>query len=131
MRRQKILSISECREGASLNLINLAWTPEVLGGGTSVVWTHLGPGSGNFGILLHAFGFRIVAPGADYGEVAVVTDGFSRDTSQPLPDGSFDRDISTTAFGPVLTPVPEPSTVLLVGPAVLYLWRFRHRQRRG
>jgi hypothetical protein len=85
----------------SLNQINTNWTAEVLSGGTVVRWTHVGSGTGNFSTEQHVFGFRIFASGATNGLVSVVTSGFSRDTSQPLPGGGFELDIATTTVGPV------------------------------
>src|SRR5215475_9961309 len=48
----------------ALDTLNLAWTPQVLNGGTTVVWTHIGSGTGNFGTTKHVFGFSITAPAA-------------------------------------------------------------------
>ena len=115
--------------GGPLDLINLDWTPAVLAGGTAVSWTHIGAGTGNFPEAKHVFGFTIVAPGAQTGPVALVTDGFSRDTSNPLPDGSFDLDISTEALGPAAAAVPEPTTGLLLGSGLLWALRSRKRSR--
>jgi hypothetical protein len=85
----------------SLNTVNLKWSASVLDGGTKVVYTHVGPGTGNFPDLRHAFGFTIHASGATNGTVSLVTSGFSRDTSHSLPDGTFNLDITGTTNGPV------------------------------
>jgi hypothetical protein len=69
----------------SLQATQLAWTPQVLVGGTTVVWTHAGAGTGNFATTLHVFGFSITAAGAANGNVAYATGGMSRDTGNPLP----------------------------------------------
>lgn len=100
--------------GSTIEPINLAWTPEVLVGGTQVQWTHVGPGTGNFSTDIHVFGFKVLAPSAFDGSVAWATDGFSTDTDR----GLFERDASGTTRGPA---VPEPSTAALglVGLAAL------------
>ncbi len=81
-----------------LNTTNLAWTPQVTNGGTVVSWTHVGPGTGNMGGAMHVYGFKVIAPGATNGSVAVVTSGFAKDGSCPTQV----LDISTTANGPAL-----------------------------
>jgi hypothetical protein len=88
---------------AFIDQINTNWIAEVLDGGTAVRWTHIGPGTGNWDIDKHVFGFRVHATGAMNGSVSLITSGFSRDTSNPLPDGTFDVDITGTANGPVAT----------------------------
>jgi hypothetical protein len=106
-------------QGGDLDLLNLAWTPAVFGGGTAVNWSNTVGGTGNFDEPKHVFGFTIVAPGAQTALVTLLTDGFSRDLSTPLPDGTFDLDISTDALGPVSAAVPEPATGLLLGSALV------------
>jgi hypothetical protein len=98
-----------------LNTINLAWTAQVLNGGTTVVWTNAGGGTGNFGIPKHIFGFSITATGAN-GTVNFATSGFSRDIGNALPGGGFNLDISGTIAGPSAggggpTGVPATSSV--------------------
>jgi hypothetical protein len=115
--------------GGDLDTLNLAWTPAVLDGGTAVSWTHDGPGTGNFPEAKHVFGFTIAAPGGQTAPVTLMTDGFSRDTTFPLPDGSFDLDISTEALGPVAGVVPEPATGLLLGSTLLWALRSRGRSK--
>lgn len=84
-----------------LDAINLDWVAAVLNGGTVVQWTHAGPGTGNFGVPTHVFGFGLTtAGGAVNGPVQVATSGISRDTSNPLPDGSFNVDRIQTVNGP-------------------------------
>ena len=104
------------------NAINLAWTPEVLTGGTEVVWTHVGPGTGNYDIPLYVFGFSITAPGQSSGLIRYETSGFSTDVDR----GLIDRDV----LGTVVGPVPEPSTWALTI-AGLALVGVAARRRRG
>jgi len=115
--------------GGFLDTLNLDWTPAVLSGGTAVSWTHIGSGTGNFGEPKHVFGFTIIAPGAQTGVAAVATDGFERDLSNPLPNGSFDLDISTEVRGPTVSAVPEPAIGLLIGSGLLYAFQLRRRRR--
>ena len=80
-----------------INAINLAWAPQVLNGGTVVRWTHIGPGTGNWDIPKHVFGFKVItstAPGS--GVVNTASDGFSVDDA-PL---CVDRDFVATTIGP-------------------------------
>jgi hypothetical protein len=95
------------------NSINLAWVPEVLNGGTAVRWTHLGPGTGNWSVPLHVFGFKVVtAAPAQSGTVNVASDGFSVDVSVsgPCPvQPAADRDFIGTTEGPVGATILEVS----------------------
>ena len=95
------------------NSVNLAWVPEVLNGGTEVRWTHFGPGTGNWSVPLHVFGFKVftAAPVAS-GTVNVTSEGFSIDVSgsgrcpvQPADD----RDFIGTTEGPVGTTLLQVS----------------------
>jgi len=88
-----------------LNAVNLNWSAAVLNGGTEVVFTHVGPGTGNFSDFRHAFGFTINASGVLNGTASLATSGFSRDTTNPLPDGTFNLDITDTTAGPA-QPIP-------------------------
>jgi Putative Ig domain len=83
------------------NTANLNWQASVLNNGTEVVFTHTGPGTGNFPDVRHAFGFTINATGALNATVTLATSGFSRDTTNPLPDGTFNLDITDVTVGPV------------------------------
>lgn len=104
------------------NAINLNWTAEVLSGGTEVVFTHMGPGTGNYDVPMYVYGFSITAPGQVAGVVAFETSGFRTDTT----NGLFDRDVMGTAVGPV----PEPSTwALLLGGLVVAAGATKLRRR--
>jgi hypothetical protein len=81
---------------------NLAWTAQVTNGGTTVVWTHIGGGTGNFNTVQHAFGFSITSSGPN-GTGSLVTSGFSRDIPTPLPGGGLDLDITGNVVGPATT----------------------------
>jgi hypothetical protein len=106
---------------AFFNSVNLAWTAEVLNGGTEVRWTHFGPGTGNWPVTLHVFGFKVfTATPATNGLVDVATDGFSTDVSVtgPCPvQPADDRDFIGTTDGPVL----PRSTLAALGPARTWL----------
>jgi hypothetical protein len=88
----------------------LAWTPQVLNGGTKVVWTISSGGTGNFATVQHVFGFSITAAGAANGTVSFATSGFQVDSNGP------NRDISGTVAGPVAasSAVPAASVVTLM-----------------
>ena len=62
----------------------------------------------------HVFGFRVFADGAVNGLVTVASSGISRDTHDPLPDGSFNLDFTGTVAGPIgpTSVVPEPSNLI-------------------
>jgi hypothetical protein len=80
---------------------NRDWSATVLDGGTKVVYTKVGGGTGNYPSFRHAFGFTIRASRAVNGTVSLATHGFSRDTTYSLSDGSFNLDIKGTIDGPV------------------------------
>ena len=85
--------------------INLQWVPVVSNGGTVVTWTHVGPGTGNFGVAKHVFGFKVItgAPAVD-GTVNAASDGFMFDVGfEPGCPGQpeHDRDFAGTTNGPV------------------------------
>jgi len=87
-------------DSPGLNTTNIAWTAQVSEGGTSVTWTHIGPGTGNFAVPKHVFGFKVKTgtPTAG-GVVDAVSDGFSVDNlNSPL--GCADRDFTATTSGP-------------------------------
>jgi hypothetical protein len=79
-----------------LNTTNLAWTPQVLNGGTVVTWTHVGSGTGNFGVPKHVFGFKVTTETPRANEIVdVASDGFSLDIT-----ACTDRDFTATTGGP-------------------------------
>ena len=97
----------------------------MLGGGTEVVWTHVGSGTGNFGEDKHVFGFTVTAPGASTGIASFVTTGFSTDIS----NGTIDRNISIQVEGPVGV-VPEPEIfALMIGGLGALGWVGRRRRK--
>ncbi len=112
-------------DDAWISNLNKAWSPTVLDGGTAVEWTHIGPGTGNFDVPKHVFGFTVTAPGAVTGTAHVVTNGFSTDIDR----GAFDRDISAAVAGPV--PEPESLALALGGLGVVgaFAWRRQRAQR--
>jgi hypothetical protein len=97
----------------SFNSVNLAWVPEVLSDGTEVRWTHLHPGTGNWSVPIHIFGFRVfTAAPAISGTVSVVSQGFSTDVSVtgPCPvQPADDRNFTGTTEGPVAIPLLQVS----------------------
>jgi hypothetical protein len=96
----------------SLATTNLAWTPQVLNGGTTVVWTHAGPGTGNYPTDMHVYGFKVLAPSASDGTVHVATSGFALDGSCP----TTVLDISTSVSGPAIA---TAEAVPALGPPAL------------
>ena len=90
----------------------LAWTPQVLNGGTQVVWSISSGGTGNFPTVQHVYGFTITAPGASNGTVPFATSGFQVDSNGPI------RDISGTVAGPATAApasAPAASSITLLG----------------
>lgn len=107
---------------------NLNWSAEILDGGTSVRWTHDGPGTGNYSTNIGVYGFSVFASGAIDGIASLVTDGFSTDTHR----GLAERDITGTVSGPVNpgpAPVPEPSTFLLLGSGLAGLCFYARKRK--
>jgi hypothetical protein len=82
------------------NTTNLNWQVLRLNGGTTVVWSHIGGGTGNLTVPAHIFGFSVTAAGQPSGTVSFSTSGFSRDKSNPLPGGAFNLDIGGNIAGP-------------------------------
>jgi len=102
---------------AEINDIQLAWTGEILDGGSTVVFTNPRErsGTGNYSTEKHAYGFTLIAPGAVEGEVALATNGFyyglyPNDGINHAIDPVNDRDIAKVVAGPVAASVPEPAT---------------------
>jgi hypothetical protein len=91
--------------GGMLDTGNQEWIPEVSADGTSVTWTHNGPGTGNFGIDKHVYGFKVItASPATNGTVDAASEGFSVDVSDTGPCPVIpedDRDFTHTTNGPV------------------------------
>jgi hypothetical protein len=88
----------------TVNIINLSWVPQVSGNGTVVTWTWtppsppvgLGPGTGNWEIPKHVFGFKVVtATQSANGSVKAASTGFSVDVSS-----CANRNFSMTTNGP-------------------------------
>lgn len=96
--------------------IQLAWTAAVTNGGTTVVFTHVGLGSGNFGTPFHINGFTITAT-ATSGAGSFATSGFEKDGTCPTQD----LDITGTVPAPSTTPLVVPSVPALTPAALLAL----------
>jgi hypothetical protein len=124
----------------AINTLNLAWTPQVLNNGTTVVWTHVGGGTGNFPTTQHVFGFSITAAGAQNGTVSYATSGMSRDAGS-IPEGGTppagaSLDISGTIAGPSATggtvttvPAASPLTITLTCVALALAGGYQLRNR--
>jgi hypothetical protein len=84
----------------SLSATNLAWNPVVSEDGTSVTWTHDGPGTGNPIEPQHVFGFKVFtgAPSGN-GTVNVASTGFSVDVNHT--PSCADRNFVATTNGPI------------------------------
>jgi len=93
---------------------NLNWTVAVSGGGTTVTWTNLGGGTGNFATAKHVFGFTVTAPTAPNGTASFATNGFNTETTTPYSS----RDVSGTVAGPSNT---VPASVPAVSPTAFLL----------
>lgn len=89
---------------------NLDWVPQVSGGGSVVTWTHQGSGTGNFGVPMQVFGFKVsTAIPVPNGTVKAASDGFSIDVSVtgPCPvQPQDDRDFVMTTNGPATDFMP-------------------------
>jgi hypothetical protein len=105
-----------------------AWTAQVLNGGTKVVWTITGGGTGNFPTVKHIYGFSITAPGMSNGTVSYATNGFQV-------DGGPIVDISGTIAGPSgpgpSTPAPAATNftlaLMFIGLALAGSYALKHR----
>lgn len=107
-----------------LNDYQLAWTGQVLDGGSKVVFTM--PldrvGTGNFPDARHVYGFTLIAPGAVAGDVQVATDGFYNGHYAPGSDVNApenDRDIAKLTAGPVAVPEPASWALMILGLGVV------------
>jgi len=116
-----------------LNTTNLAWTAQVLNGGTKVVWTHVGGGTGNFGTAKHAYGFSITAASSHNGSVPFATNGFQTDGNGPFLDISGTVAGPAGAGAPATVPAASPLTLVLtimgLGSVGAYLAGNRLQQR--
>lgn len=116
----------------ALTTINLAWTPQVLNGGTTVVWSNSTGGTGNFATPKNVFGFTVTAANAPNGTVAFATSGFALDTTNPN-----SLDISGSVAGPSATgttptvPAAGPLTLALlsIALAAAATWQLKGRRR--
>jgi YVTN family beta-propeller protein len=106
-------------EDPDISTINLAWAPQVSGGGTVVTWTHQGSGTGNPTVAKHVLGFKVLtATPVPNGTVNVASDGFSFDVSVsgPCPvQPQDDRDFTATTNGPAAFPPTVTSAVTDLG----------------
>lgn len=99
----------------ALDTNNRNWVPQVLNGGTTVVWTNTSCGTGNFAVAKHVFGFTVTAPTALNGAVSFTTTGMAKDTGT-----SNSIDISGSVAGPSATggtptvPAASPLTLVLI-----------------
>lgn len=109
----------------SLNTNNLAWVPQVLNGGTKVVWTNSVGGTGNFPGPKNIFGFTVTAPGAFNGNVSISTNGFSRDPSPSLDFTSVVQGPSSVANA--TTPLPTSWILALTGMGAAAAFQARSR----
>jgi hypothetical protein len=112
----------------SLDTNNRAFTPSVLNGGTTVVWTNPTCGTGNFGVAKHVFGFTVTAPTALNGTVSFATSGMARDTGV-----SNSVNISGSVAGPAAsgtppaTPAPPTLVLLSISLAAVGAWQVKRR----
>jgi hypothetical protein len=87
-------------ESEVLDVVNLAWWPEVSSDGTAVTWRHFGGGTGNFDVPKHVFGFRVfTAAPAPNGVATVTSTGFSIDRPCPVQPADI-RDFTQSTDGP-------------------------------
>jgi len=114
---------------------NRNWVPQVLNGGTKVVWTNTSCATGNFGSVQHVFGFTITAAGTPSGNVSFATTGMAKDTGVSNSvdiSGSVGGPASgTTAPGPVGAPAASPLSlaILSLGLAVAGTWQVKRRMQ--
>lgn len=99
---------------------DLLWTPQVSSDGSTVTWTHVGPGTGNFTTAKHVYGFTITtASTVPNGVVTVASKGFSVDVSRTgpcPPQGGAVRDFTGATYGPVSVPSSPPTPAAAVRP---------------
>jgi len=118
----------------SLDTNNRNWVPQVLNGGTKVVWTNTTCGTGNFGSNMRVLGFTITAAGSPNGTASFATTGMAKDTGTANSvdiSGSVGGPSSTgTATpGPVGAPAASPLslTILSLGLAAAGTWQVKRR----
>jgi hypothetical protein len=120
----------------TLDTNNRNWVPQVLNGGTKVVWTNTTCGTGNFGVAKHIFGFTITAPSTN-GTVSFSTAGIAKDTGVSNSvdiSGSVAGPASTgtpTGTGPVGTPAASPLSlaILSLGLGAAGTWQVKRRMQ--
>jgi hypothetical protein len=113
-----------------LDTNNRNWVPQVLNGGTKVVWTNTTCGTGNFGVAKHVIGFTITAAAALNGTDTFATTGMAKDTGI-----ANSVDISGSIAGPSATgtntsvPVASPLTLVLLSLALAAAgaWQVKRR----
>lgn len=105
-----------------INDIQLAWTGEILDGGSRVVFTMPldRSGTGNQTSVQHVYGFTLIAPGAVTGEVGLATNGFYdgffvNDGVAHALEPAYDRDLAKAVAGPVAVPEPGTWAMLILG----------------
>jgi hypothetical protein len=111
-----------------LDTNNRAFTPSVLNGGTTVVWTNPTCGTGNFGVAKHVFGFTVTAATAFNGTVSFVTNGMAQDTGVPNSINISGVIAGPAASGPPpATPIPTTLVLLSIGLAAVSAWQVKRR----
>jgi hypothetical protein len=113
----------------SFNASQLMWTATVSNGGTTVTWTNLGPGTGNFTTPLHVFGFTVTAPGAPNGSAPFVTSGFVNERINPPTSVDTSGAVAGPSTAPLSVPVMSPAAFLLtmIGLGCVGAWESRRR----
>jgi hypothetical protein len=113
----------------SLDTNNRNWVPQVLNGGTKVVWTNTTCGTGNFGVAKHVIGFTVTAAASPNGTASFATTGMAKDTGS-----SNSLDVSGSVAGPASTgtpavPAASPLTLVLLslGLGAASIWQVKRQ----